>query len=125
MSSSGSNKRQRPKYLPAARCTEEEHTAIGAMARGRGVSVSQFVREAALQRSSPGPKPRRRAPAADEQQLARILAQLGKWGSNLNQLAHAANMDEPVSRTQFEELAGPVREAVAAVREAVGRDYQG
>ena len=122
--SSGSEKRQLTEDF-RVRCTPEDKAAIEAMARSRGVSVSQFAREAALQRSSPGPKPRRHTPAADERELARILAQLGKWGSNLNQLAHAANMDEPVSRGEFEELADHVREAVGAVLGALGRGYQG
>jgi hypothetical protein len=87
---------KRPKLLPPVRCTEEELAAVGASARSRGVTVSQLVRETVLDRPSPGPKPRKRTPAADERELARILAQLGKWGSNLNQLAHQANMEQPV-----------------------------
>lgn len=120
----GSETRKRSKLLPPVRCTEEELASVGAAARGKGKTVSQLIRETILERPAPGPKPRRRAPAADERLLAQILAQLGKWGSNLNQLAHRANMDEPVDRAEFEELAGHVRQASAAVLEALGRGHQ-
>ncbi len=122
--SSGSETRKRPKLLPPVRCTEEELAAVGASARSRGVTVSQLVRETLLDRPSPGPKPRKRTPAADERELARILAQLGKWGSNLNQLAHQANMEQPVSRGEFEQLADQVRKASSAVLEALRRGHQ-
>lgn len=123
--SRGTETRHRSKRLPPVRCTDEELAAVGAAARGRGQTVCQLIREAVLERPSPGPKPRKRVPAADERVLAQILAQLGKWGSNLNQLAHQANMDEPVRRAEFEELAGHVRQASAAVLEALGRGHQG
>ena len=123
--SSGSETRQRPKFLPPVRCTAEELAAVGALARSRGVTVSQLIRETLLQKASPGPRPRKRTPAADERELARILAQLGKWGSNLNQLAHQANMDEPVKPYEFVELADQVRQASSAVLEALGRGHQG
>jgi hypothetical protein len=123
--SSGTETRRRTKLLPPVRCTEEELAAVGAAARSRSKTVSQYVREAVLERPSPGPRPRKRTPAADERLLAQILAQLGKWGSNLNQLAHQANMDEPVRRWEFEELAGQVRQASTAVLEALGRGHQG
>ncbi len=122
--SSGSETRKRQQVVKV-RCTVDEAAQLAAVARRQGKTVSSCVRDALIVGTSPAPKPRRRKPAADERELARILAQLGKWGSNLNQLAHQANMDEPVKPYQFVELADHVRQATSAVLGALGRDYQG
>ena len=122
--SSGSETRKRQQIV-RVRCTADEAARLGAVARRQGKTISSCVRDTLLGGTQPAPKPRRRAPAADERELARILAQLGKWGSNLNQLAHAANMDEPVKPHQFVELADQVRQASSAVLEALGRGHQG
>jgi len=122
--SSGSETRKRQQIVKV-RCTVDEAAQLAARARSQGKTISSCVRDALIAGAGPAPKPRRRQPAADERELARVLAQLGKWGSNLNQLAHQANMDEPVKPYQFEELAGQVRQATRAVLGALGRDYQG
>jgi len=50
--------------------------------------------------SRPIRRPARRQPTADIQALARILAELGKVGSNLNQLAHHANRSGALPQAQ-------------------------
>ncbi len=118
--SSGSETRQRRHLLPV-RCTAEEAAELRAAKDAAGfASMAEFIRTRCL-KATRSPKVR----PVERQQLARVLGELGKWGSNLNQLAHAANMDEPVSRAEFEELAGHVRQASAAVMEALGRGRQG
>lgn len=122
--SSGSETRKRQQIVKV-RCTIDEAAQLAAVARRQGKTISSCVRESLIASALPAPKPRKRTPAADERELARILGQLGKWGSNLNQLAHQANMDEPVKPHQFEELADQVRTASRAVLEALGRGHQG
>jgi hypothetical protein len=122
--SSGSETRKRQQIV-RVRCTADEAAQLAAVARSQGKTISSCVRDTMIAGARPAPKPRRRTPAADERELARVLGQLGKWGSNLNQLAHQANMDEPVKPYQFEELADQVRAASRAVLEALGRGHQG
>ena len=122
--SSGSETRRRQQIVKV-RCTDDEAAQLAAVARRQGKTISSCVRDTLIAGALPAPRPRRRTPAADERDLARILGQLGKWGSNLNQLAHQANMDEPVKPFQFEELADQVRTASRAVLEALGRGHQG
>lgn len=122
--SSGSETRRRQRIVKV-RCTVDEAAQLAAVARRQGKTISSCVRDTLITADAlSAPKPRRRTPAADERDLARILGQLGKWGSNLNQLAHQANMDEPVRPSQFEELADQVRTASRAVLEALGRGHQ-
>ena len=118
--SSGSETRQRRQFV-RARCTPDELAEIDQAAQDAGfASVAEFIRARCLRKTrAPRMQPEER------RDLAAVLGQLGKWGSNLNQLAHKANMDEPVSRAEFEELAGHVRQASAAVMEALGRGHQG
>lgn len=117
--SSGSETRQRRKLLPV-RCTDEEAAELRAARDAAGFdSMAEFVRARCL-RATRTPKVR----PVDRQLLARVLGELGKWGSNLNQLARAANAGEPVSRADYEELAGRVRTTSAAVLEALGRGHQ-
>ena len=118
---SGSETRQRVRRLPPVRCTAEEQAGIVSRAAAAGVTVSQFVREAALAKPAPGYKPRRRQPQADVAELARISGLLGKFGSNVNQLAHIANSDgELPTEAELKEIAGHVRELQMEVRKALG-----
>ena len=120
MSSSGSETRQRDLVIQS-RCTREEVDEFKAAARDAGfATVGQLIRARCL-RKTRAPK----MPLEDRRELAAVLGQLGKWGSNLNQLARQANMGEPVNRQEFEELAGQVREATSLVREALRRGHQG
>jgi len=76
------------KVFVAVRCTVEEHAAIGEAAAQAGLSVGGFLRAQALGR--PGPRSVRRPPI-ERKDLAKLLGQIGKVGSNVNQLAHAYN----------------------------------
>lgn len=121
MKKSGSENRLRQFYL-RFRVTADERSAVETAARAARQSVSDFLRALALVKPAAGPKPRRRPPTADVLELSRIVAQLGKWGSNLNQLAHQANIGEPVSRAEYLALATQVHEVSQAVIEALGLD---
>ncbi len=88
---SGSETR-RPSKLVHVRYPLDEHAELEKQAAGLGLTVSAFVR----QRTN-GITPERgkaRRPSLQNQLAAQHLAQLGKIGSNLNQIARAANMNE-------------------------------
>lgn len=85
---SGSEKRQRTAAI-LVRLTPEERAAAEEAASRAGLSLASFARGQML-----GGRPPRaaRRPPVEKAQLALILAQLGKIGSNLNQIARASNM---------------------------------
>lgn len=70
------------------RCTAAEHALIAGRAAEKGLDIGPYLR--ARETGSPGPRTRRK-PGADATLLAKVLAQMGKAGSNLNQIAHRLN----------------------------------
>jgi hypothetical protein len=108
----------RDRYV-AVRCTETEHTKMTEAAQKAGLSVGAFLR--ALACDGPGLRAARRPPI-ERQELARLLGHIGKLGSNVNQLAYAANAagDLPGAR-DLEEMATEIREMRDAVMKALGR----
>ena len=85
---SGSDSRQRSIVL-TARFNEEEARTVRQMAEKTGLSVSALIRHALL--NVPPPR-RRRRPSVDQAAVAKLLGELGKIGSNINQLAHYAHL---------------------------------
>ena len=83
-SRSGSEKRQRKHILPT-RYNDEELARVRASARARGCSASAFVRATSLQYRLPLSR-------VDLEAVARLLGQLGKIGSNINQYVKSRNM---------------------------------
>jgi hypothetical protein len=90
---SGSAKRQRTRFVNV-RLTPDEHAAMEAAAERAGQSVASYVRQQCI--GTPGPRAVPRPPV-ERAALAQLLAQLGKCGSNLNQIARVLNSggDEP------------------------------
>ena len=91
--SSGSETRKRNK-LVALRLTDEEHEAIHQRCDDYGVSIGQLVRVQCLEQ--PMPKRRVRRVAPDAQAVARLLGEVGKVGSNVNQIARHLNQGDAV-----------------------------
>lgn len=71
------------------RVTPEEKETLRDQATKRGLSLSDFARERILKIS---PLRKRRRRSLDEKAMASALAQLGRFGGNLNQIAHALNI---------------------------------
>lgn len=113
---SGSETRQRPK-LALMRCTPDEHAQLEAAADRAGMTVSAFMRHQCL--GTAGPRAVRRPPV-ERAALAQLLAQLGKCGSNLNQIARALNSDREVLHDVPETVAD-FREACATITRMLGR----
>lgn len=70
------------------RLTAEEAERLNAVVEAAGVSLAGYVKAAALNR--PAPKAVRRVDA-NAAALRQLLGQMGKLGSNANQIARAAN----------------------------------
>ena len=108
----GTETRQRGHVLQV-RCTDDERAGIVAAAERAGLTVGAFMRQQSL--GTPGPRAARR-PVVARVELAQVLGQLGKWGSNVNQLARAYNVDG--STPAAVELAA-IRAELVTMREAL------
>jgi hypothetical protein len=103
-----------PKTVPISlRCTAKDHAAISAAATKAGLSIGAYLRSLAL--GSAGPRAVRRPPI-ERKELARLLGQLGKVGSNINQLARAYN--QTGVRPGFPELVA-IRQEIGEMRTAL------
>ena len=87
-----SERRQRDKQVKL-RCTADEFNAIAAKAAKSGLSTAAYARAAML--GEAGPRAQRRLPV-DAQLVRQALALHGRYGNNLNQIAHSGNAGNPV-----------------------------
>jgi len=101
--------------------TDDERLALKERAAFAGLSESSYSRAAII--GAVGPRASRR-PHPDREQLARSVAALGKVGSNLNQLAHMANMAQRPPQPLVDAAAQEVRELVADIATALRFDYE-
>ena len=105
----------------SVRCTEDERVLIDTAAARSGLSVGAYLRTLAVGKA--GPRAKRRPPIG-RAELGRLLGELGKIGSNVNQIAHAYNsrgrgpeLDELVAlRREIERIRD-------ALMKALGRDH--
>lgn len=120
-----SDKRQRTEVL-FARVTPDEKSAFMARADRAGMASAAFMRALAL--GDPGPRARR-LPPVNHVALRQIVAELGRIGNNLNQLARGMNMGEAPEVPELREAAAALIAARNAIFEALGKepagDYQG
>ena len=113
---SGSEKRQRMK-VAVIRLTPAEHAEADAAAQRAGLTLSSYGRAQMLSASPPRSV---RRPPVEKELLARVLGQLGKAGSNLNQVARAANLGKD-DLADMRAAVAEIRLAVDAVLKALGR----
>jgi len=83
----GSENRKRQNVI-RVRLDDREQAEIIERADKAGLSIAGYLRSTVL--SAPPPRQSRRPPV-NKVELARVLAQLGKLGSNVNQMARVAN----------------------------------
>jgi hypothetical protein len=116
-SRSGTEKRKRQRLLQL-RLTDAELAEIEAMANRAALTPSSYARSVLL--DAPPPRARRR-PTIEAQAVARMLGELGKVGSNLNQIAHALNRGEDRHPSDIADALADVATIRAACLEALGR----
>lgn len=104
---SGSQRRRTTRRVKV-NCTPEHHAALFKLAQANGQSLSALALNALLN----VPLPRARLPRVNDKLMLRFFAEiarardalksseaeLGKSGSNLNQIAHVLNTDRPPER---------------------------
>jgi uncharacterized protein (DUF1778 family) len=95
------------------RVTVEDRSKIADAAGKAGLSVGEFVRTVTLGTALPSAA---KLPLVDRQQLVRLLGELGKVGSNVNQIAKAFNSASAVPEVQ---ALAAMRADLAAMRSAL------
>jgi len=113
---SGSEKRQRTNII-TMRINPQEAATIRQIAQSRGESVSALMRSALLQS-------RLRPSRIDLQAVGRLLGQLGKIGSNINQIAYHLNAGRPGDRVEgsLEEALRDLAELRIVCLQALGKE---
>ena len=115
---SGSEKRQRTNII-TMRINPQEAATIRQIAQSRGESVSALMRSALLQS-------RLRPSRIDLQAVGRLLGQLGKIGSNINQIAYHLNAGRPGDRVEgsLEDALRDLSELRIVCLQALGKEPQ-
>jgi len=116
--SHGSEKRPRSSHL-TFRLTPEERAAIDQAADRAGLTSGSYARQVLL--GAPAPRQVRRPPV-ERRELARLLGLFGNIGSNLNQIARAANSGDGVDAVDFARELANLQVARNAILKALGRD---
>ena len=113
----GSETRKKTR-LVTSRYDADEFAELEEAASKTGFTLASYQRIQSL--SKPKTRSTRRAPV-ERELLAKVLGQLGKIGSNLNQIAHAAHLDREIRAEVAAEL--PVlRGLVPLLMKALGRE---
>lgn len=99
------------------RCTPAFREAAIAAAREAGLSLADYVHIRLGGKA--GPRARRN-PGPDVLVLAKLLAELGKSGSNLNQIAYQLNSGETVELPELAEAIAEHRAVAEAIMRALG-----
>lgn len=117
-SRSGSDTRQKPHQI-ATRYSPDEFAQVAEAASRAGLTPASFQR---VQTLGTPPKTRStRRPPIERELLAKTLGQLGRIGSNLNQIARAANMNES-ERDDIGAAVAELRGILPDLMRALGRD---
>lgn len=104
------------------RYSEEERDTLTLAAHNAGVTLSDFIRAAALSQPLPSARSQRanRRPVKDAAELAKMLGAVGKIGGNVNQLAHRANLGSWPEARLLHEAAADIQWMRRALMLALG-----
>lgn len=94
--------------------TPEERVALRAAAEAAGLGPSSYARRVVMRSLGLEPKVRRR-PSEMAAAIGRMLGTLGRIGSNLNQLARAANRGVQVPAASVDVAQAELAQLTAAV----------
>jgi hypothetical protein len=113
----GSEKRKTQDQI-LSRYTPDEYKSVAEAASRVGLTAAAYQRQQTL--TTP-PKMRAvRRPPVERELLTKTLGQLGHVGGNLNQVAHAANIDRVTNREVMAVIAD-LRDLLPLVAQALGR----
>jgi hypothetical protein len=124
----GSEKRQRSVIIQC-RVAPAERSTIKAQADAKGVSISELIRYAVLNYRPPPSRIDRQAVSLLLAELAKNRGEVGKVGSNLNQIAYHLNAGRPgdvmdgsigASIAEFDEAIRTFQELRLACLQALG-----
>lgn len=113
-----SEARQKQERL-TVRFTPAEREELEALADRDGLTLGSYVRSRSLEQ--PTTRAVRR-PTVAVQVLGGLLAQIGKIGSNLNQIARQLNQGATLPLSEIETALGEHRQILAAIITALGKD---
>ena len=112
----GTEKRKRSRVV-GIRMTDEEYAQTEAAAERKGLTVPSYARHTLL--AEPQTRSRRR-PRADVATLARFCGELNRIGSNINQIARAANSGEQRSEVRLAGALADIEGTLTLARLAMG-----
>ena len=115
---SGTEKRARDRHI-TIRLSAEERARLDDAAERAGLTTGSYARQLLL--GAPPPRQSRRPPV-ERRELAKLLGELGKIGSNLNQLAKATNQGLVVYHNEILVALGGLRVVREAILKALGRE---
>jgi hypothetical protein len=115
---SGTEKRERFRHL-TIRLTLVERLTIDAAAERAGMTPGSYVRQLVL---GAAPPRQVRRPPVEKRELAKLLGELGKIGSNLNQLAKATNQGLVVYQNEILIALGGLKVVRDAILKTLGRE---
>lgn len=110
----GSDTRKKQRVV-TFRVTDEEHAVIRQNA-GR-LTVGTYLRDCAIKTPVTA---RRQRPLADVAALSKLIAELGRFGSNLNQIARAVHLGELAEARALVDMRDAVLKTLKAARAAMG-----
>jgi hypothetical protein len=113
---SGSETRKKA-IMVTSRYDEAEFAELDEAASRAGMTRASYQRVQSL--AEPKTRSTRRAPV-EKELLAKVLGQIGKIGSNLNQVAHAANLDR-TERAKITATVADLQSMLPLLLEALGR----
>jgi hypothetical protein len=113
-----SERRQKGRVL-TLRVSEAEQQEIEVLAEREGLTVGSYVRSRAL--SHPTTRAVRR-PTVEVQLLSQLLAQLGRVGSNLNQITRRVNSGEILRPADISEAIAACRHIAEQAKDALDRN---
>lgn len=110
---------QRQKHRIANfRVTPDEYREIETHAERGGLTFGSYLRTRAL--TAPTTRAMRR-PVVERVILSKLVAELGRSGNNLNQIARGMNSGDKVTTDQIQSAMAEHRQILAAVIETLGR----
>ena len=120
-----SEHRQKGRVVPF-RVSPEEYAHLKWLAERERLTLGSYVRDRALPKLPSGefapPTTRaRRRPVVEQAVLSQLVAQIGKSGGLLNQIARRINQGEAVTQREIQAALAEHRQILAAVIVALGR----